>query len=273
LLVTALLIAPLAALLKGYPVTQAFTGDPSALRYIWANATLLITQYDIASILATNPTPDIFDGSLWTLIFEAFCYLLIGALGVTGLLRLRPVLVPIVAAIVWLLSIGHERGINVGLGDDLMRMVFLFFVGATAHLYGHRIPMKAWLAAGAVIVFVISAATLENYRPLGAVPLAYALLWFSACFRWSLTLRADLSYGIYIYHWPILQLMASTALVRLPSAGFVLIGLLLTTAVGAASWFLIEKPALACKHNAVPNQVEGAVRRALAHLRRRVNIG
>jgi len=270
LVVTALVVAPLAALLKGYPISQAFTGDPSALRYIWANSTLLITQYDIAGILATNPTPDVFDGSLWTLIFEAFCYLLIGAIGVTGLLRLRPVLVPIVATATWLLSMGYELGINVGLGDDLIRMVFLFFIGATAHLHAHRIPMSAWIAAGAVMVFIISAAGLENYRTLGAVPLAYALLWFSACFRWPLSLRADLSYGVYIYHWPVLQVMACTALVSRSAAVFVLIGLLTTAGVAAASWFLIEKPALARKHNAVPDQVEKALRRALDHTRRQV---
>lgn len=258
------MVAPLAAVLNGLPATQVFTGDPSAFRYIWANATLLITQYDIAGILATNPTADVFNGSLWTLIFEAFCYLLIGAIGVTGLLRLRPVLVPVVAAVMWLFSIGYELGINVLLGDDLIRMVFLFFVGATAHLYAHRIPMSSWSAVAGVALFVVSAGTLENYRPLGAVPLAYALLWFSACFRWPLTLRADLSYGVYIYHWPILQLMATTALLGQPFPLFVLIGLLLTTAVVAASWCLIEKPALARKHSADPDQFEGLLHRAIS---------
>jgi MYXO-CTERM domain-containing protein len=82
-------VAPLAAILQGLPPGTAFTGDPSALRYVAGNAALLITQYDIAGILAATPNGVSFNGSLWTLVFEAGCYGLVALLGALGLLRRR----------------------------------------------------------------------------------------------------------------------------------------------------------------------------------------
>src|SRR5688572_4777865 len=82
LVVTALVFAPVAALLTGRPVSSVFTEPPTAWRYIWGNAGLFITQYDIAGLLPDNPSPLIFNGSLWTLSLEALCYALVGVLGV-----------------------------------------------------------------------------------------------------------------------------------------------------------------------------------------------
>lgn len=262
LLVTGLVVAPVAALLEGGSAAAPFTTDPSAFRYIVSNSGLLILQYDIGGVLAGNPTPLVFNGSLWTLALEGLCYLLVAALGVAGALRHRPVLVPIAAAVVWALTIAYDLGANVLVGDETLRMVFVFLLGATAHLYAHRVPMSGWLAVAAAVLFLLSAATLENYRLVGALPLAYLLLWIGACFPWPLSLPADLSYGVYIYHWPILQLIAATGLVELPGLAFVTVGLLCVLPVAALSWFLVEKPALARKHNAVPDRVESAARRA-----------
>lgn len=273
LVVTALVIAPLAAFLQGYPLTMPFTTDPTAFDYLLGNVTLWITEYNLAGVFADNPTPLIVNGSLWTLLFEAFCYMLVGAVGVTGLLRFRPVVIPVTAAVMWLLSIAQEAGVNVFLGDDLIRMVFVFFLGSSAHLYAHRIPMSAWLAVPAIAVFLVSVATLHNYRLVGAVPFAYAILWFSACFRWPVSLRTDLSYGVYIYHWPVLQLMAVTGLVNISVPLFVLIGLVITGAAAALSWFLVEKPALARKHNAVPDRIEGKVGEAWHTVRAGARVG
>jgi peptidoglycan/LPS O-acetylase OafA/YrhL len=147
-------------------------------------------------------------------------------------------------------------------------MVFVFLLGATAHLYAHRVPMSGWLALAAAVLFLVSVFTLDNYRLVGGVPLSYLLLWVSACFPWPVSLPADLSYGVYIYHWPILQLIAATGLVELSGAAFFTLGLLGVLPVAALSWFLIEKPALARKHSPLPDRVESSVRRAWTAARR-----
>ena len=74
LMVLALVIAPSVAVLEGRPLVTSFVTDPSSWDFIVNNADLLIRQYDIAGLLSENPYPFVFDGALWTLRFEAMCY-------------------------------------------------------------------------------------------------------------------------------------------------------------------------------------------------------
>lgn len=268
LLVVAFVVAPLAAVLQGASIWTPFTESPSAFRFVLANAGLLITQYDIAGLLAGNPTPSVFDGSLWTLIYEGFCYFLLALAGVTGLLRRFPIVIPSLTLLVWLLAVVSEAGLNLVHGEQLLRMVFVFLLGACAQVYARRIPMNGWLAAVAAAVFVLSVATFDNYRLVGGVALAYALLWFSACFFRPVALRVDLSYGVYIYHWPMLQLLALTGLVGLSLGAFIAAGLVAAVAVAAASWFLVEHPALSHKNMAAPAAVVRAAETARSVSRR-----
>ncbi|WP_219412572.1 acyltransferase family protein [Pseudonocardia nigra] len=261
LLVVALVVAPLAALLQGLPVTAPFTGDPSALRYLAGNAALLITQYDIAGILAENATTYSFNGSLWTLTFEAFCYAIVAALGLLGVLRRRRVVVPIITSVLAVLTVAQEAGLPVFLNDRVLRLVFVFLLGATAYLYAHRIPMRASLAAVAAALFLVGVAAFDDYRVIGAAPLAYVFLWLGTCLPWHWHMRADLSYGLYIYHWPVLQLLVLTGLAGVPTPVFVVTGLALTLLPAVASWYLVEKPALGHKHSPVPDRIAAALTR------------
>ncbi|OLT06022.1 hypothetical protein BJF90_19280 [Pseudonocardia sp. CNS-004] len=141
LVVVALAVAPAAALLRGLPATTPFTGDPSAIRYVIGNAGLLIVQYDIAGILVDRPRELSFNGALWTLFFEAFCYTVVAALGVLGVLRRRTWVVAGVAAVLAVLTVLQEAGLPVWLNDRVLRLLLVFLLGALAHLYAHRIPM------------------------------------------------------------------------------------------------------------------------------------
>ena len=63
-----------------------------------------------------------------------------------------------------------------------------------------------------------------------------------------LRLSFDLSYGVYVWHMPIINLLIVLAIPTLPAfAGAVL----LTFAIAAFSWFLVEKPALKLKRRSL----------------------
>jgi peptidoglycan/LPS O-acetylase OafA/YrhL len=255
LVVVALVVAPILAALRGMSPAVVFTGEPSAVQYVLGNAGLLIVQYDIAGILVDRPREDSFNGSLWTLAFEALCYALVAALGAAGLLRRRPVLVPAALAVLLVLTAMQEAGLPVLVNDRLLRLVLVFLLGAAAYLYARRIPVHGGIAAACAALFLVSVAVFDDYRVLGAVPLAYLFLWFGVVFPWPWSMRADLSYGLYIYHWPMLQLLALTALGSLPTAVFLPAGLAITLLPAALSWYLVEKPALSHKHSELPDRI------------------
>lgn len=247
LLTVGLVVAPVAALLDGLPATTPFTVHPTVVEFWTANAGLLINEFGIAGLLADNPTPYIFVGSLWTLVFEAGCYLALGALGLLGLLRRRWA-VPTITGCLWILVVLEAAGVAVPVGDLTLRMSFMFFLGATAFVLAGRIPMHAAFAVIAVAVLVASIALFENYRVLGAGALVYVLLWLSVSLPWKLRLRTDVSYGLFMYHWPVQQLLVMSVLATVPTAAFVAVSIGVSAVPAMLSWRIVERPALRRKH-------------------------
>ena len=97
------------------------------------------------------------------------------------------------------------------------------------------------------VVVVLAASLLPNYRVIGAIPLAYAIIVSGALVRERLVLRTDLSYGVYIYAFPMQQLLVICGLAFLNPGVFAAIAAIATLPLAALSWFLVEKPAISLK--------------------------
>ena len=121
LLIVGFVVAPLAALLQGLPLSTPFTNPPTVFNFLAANAGLLINEYGIAGLLADNPNPYVFIGSLWTLALAAMCYVALAALGLLGVLRHRW-LVLALAVVLWTLMSVQSICVPVPLGDNILRI-------------------------------------------------------------------------------------------------------------------------------------------------------
>jgi peptidoglycan/LPS O-acetylase OafA/YrhL len=105
-----------------------------------------------------------------------------------------------------------------------------------------------WSLVAVSVVVVLAASLLPNYRLVAAVPLAYAIIVSGALVKNEyLKLRTDLSYGVYIYAFPVQQLLILGGLGRMNAILFAALATLATLPLAALSWFLIEKPALSLK--------------------------
>jgi peptidoglycan/LPS O-acetylase OafA/YrhL len=113
--------------------------------------------------------------------------------------------------------------------------------------------MSTSLTTLAAAVFLGGVALFDDYRVLGAVPLAYVFFWFATCFPWLWSMRVDLSYGVYICHWPTFQLITLAVPATLSTALFVPAGPAVVLAPAARSWYVIEKPALSWKNSTLPD--------------------
>lgn len=238
LLLTALVVAPALAVLGGHPATSVFTGERSALTYLTANAGLLVRQFGI------DGAGDVVNGSLWTLFFEACCYLLVAALGVLGILRRRPWIVLALLLVLWGLLVAATAGYDLVGSTLLLRFAFVFLLGAAGHLFAHRVRLHRGLALLSLGLVVAGLALLPDHRPLAGPAFAYLVLYGVVRLPLRAHLRWDLSYGVYVWHWPVASLLVALGATSLRFVPFLLVGLALTAGVAALSWVLVERPAL-----------------------------
>jgi len=246
LVLTALVLAPVAAVLSGRPALSVFTAESEpAWRYMSVNAALQMNQFGIAG-LGGAYSDGVINGSLWTLFYEALCYVAIAALGLLGLLRRRTWLVAAATLVLWVALGAAEAGLVTLPAENLPRLLFVFMLGALAALYADRLPMHPLLALCAALLTTVAMLALQDYRPLGAVGFAYLCLWVMTIVRKPL-LSWDLSYGAYIWHWPIQVLLILLGATALGQVGFTALSIVIALGVAALSWRFVERPALSFK--------------------------
>ncbi len=123
----------------------------------------------------------------------------------------------------------------------------MFLAGALLYQFRNVIPAR-WSLVGVSVIIVLAASLLPNYRLVAAIPLAYAIIVSGALIHDKrLRLRTDLSYGVYIYAFPVQQLLVICGLGIMNPIVFAIIAAIATLPLAALSWILVEKPAMSLK--------------------------
>jgi peptidoglycan/LPS O-acetylase OafA/YrhL len=197
------------------------------------------------------------------LIFEIGCYLIVALLGVIGLASRRwvsPVFLlfatvgatlfpPITSSGAWTVP------------QLIMRTGIMFAAGALMYHWRQVIPARWSIVAVCVVIVFAAGGLLPDYRLVAGLPLAYAVIVSGALIRNKrTTLRTDLSYGVYIYAFPVQQLLATFGLIFLSPVLFFVVSTTATLPLAAMSWFLVEKRAVALKARLKRNTVSAAAR-------------
>jgi peptidoglycan/LPS O-acetylase OafA/YrhL len=242
LVVTAFVIAPVATSVAGH----ADLSQRGQLEYVLGNATTWVTTWGIDGG-PVGGTSDAWNGSLWSLSWEVFAYAAVAILGLCALLRASVVLW--LAGVFWLWAFalvvsGHL--VNSGQPAWLIpRLGLMFACGALVYLLRDRIPMSRALAATALALVVVGVVATPSYRLVAAPAIAYLCLWGGIELgRFPrLVLRNDLSYGVYVYAFPIQQALLMAGLGSIGWAAFACLSVACTLPLAAASWFAVERPA------------------------------
>lgn len=210
--------------------------------------------------LQTPKLPNVFagqhypslDGSMWTIAYEFRCYLLLPILGYCALLRGK-IILPL-ASILWIGAMVStiywptaRFGPLVGSVGETLRLTALFLTGALFFLYRHRIVYANEFAAFAALGLVIAMFDHWLAGPALAAFGGYLVFWFAFLPNTprlnAINSTLDLSYGIYLYAWPLQMLLIRHVPGILPVT-LILLATLGSTLLAYFSWTFIEQPAM-----------------------------
>ena len=226
---------------------------PSTWRYL-GNAGLAVV-YRLPGVFSANALPEIVNGSLWSLPVEFMCYLVLAAIG-WGLFQVRKRHALVLAG-VWWLTIGLASFAPQMWGvvyTPHFEMVVLFAAGV---LYGQwrSEPFNRfeWTAVlGGLVLFALLGS--RGHERAAMLLVALALVHGAACWAgWAGlgTRLGDLSYGVYIYAFPVQQALAHAARSKAwPFALALVVSSTVTLLLALVSWHGVEKRALAFKPRA-----------------------
>jgi peptidoglycan/LPS O-acetylase OafA/YrhL len=227
---------PLADYLR-HPTTQAF----------FLNL-LFSPRFALPGVMENAPHPFAINGSLWTLPFELLGYLVLAAGGVVLGRKVRWIC-PILAALCAALSVLWQPSEPLVVWANDLRHVpsFLawFFAGATlAHVGANWLQIRHLAVLLAAFV-LIPHSVVQQVLTILIVPLLTLCLGQQPVAR-QFALKRDCSYGVYLYAFPIQQLIIT----ELGGIGFwasMVLAALLTWTCARLSWSLVEEPMLRFK--------------------------
>ncbi len=237
LLITALILAPLITVMEARAVWLA------APEYILRNFTLFSLEQYLPGVFRGNPVGGSINIPLWTLSHELICYFFVTLLGIGGLLK-----APRLMFLAWLVFIASYAVIIYAEPQQrlvaLAKLAFPFMVGVIFFVWRRKVVLN-WGIGGALIILTAVLYNSVIFREIFMLSLSYII--FLLAFLPSGKIRqynrlGDYSYGIYIYAFPIQQLVAYLGVTN-PFLN-IMYAFPLTLLCAVLSWIFIESPSL-----------------------------
>lgn len=256
LIVSAFVIGPISSLVAGKSLSLYPSGE--AASFISSNSLLLIRQFEIEGAYGGMPV----NGSLHTLFYEFLCYLGVALLGVLGVTRWGPKPIVVLLCTVWVFIIVTttiEPALVVGhpARELLLRYGSMFLAGMLLLVLADRVRLTRtrFALAGGLILAALAAASLISgeraliaYIVLAAPAVAFVVLSVGAGAQVAqVGSRRDLSYGLYVYAWPVQATLLVAGAGAWWTPGFVLASLAISLGCALLSWSWVESPALRLK--------------------------
>ncbi len=216
------------------------------------------------------------NGNLWTISYEFACYLCAALLGACGLVKRRRAFLgwTLLVAGVWLLpligratilfcaqhfGLGCARSVALGLmmcqeNTVFTRLLLVFCAGGCFALYRDRIRFSSRWSLVALTVTIPCLFSLAGSQIALTTLGAYAFFSFAFARIPVLAVfqgHTDISYGVYLYGWPVQKLLL-WALPGLSPWTLFALSAVASAAAGWASWQFVERPFLRLKSRPIP---------------------
>jgi peptidoglycan/LPS O-acetylase OafA/YrhL len=209
--------------------------------------------------------PDL-NAALWTISYEFRCYLMVAAFGALGLLRRKALMLGLAVALLalrvatsyapvqaWMAPLENNPLVHLIVGRPIsaIHLTSAFMVGVVFYLYRDSLlpRLDGRTASACVLVAAIALYRDPHFAEL------FLLLFGGAALFWAalkaplgriqrVNDRWDISYGVYLYGWPVASYIRWLDPAISPW-GLAVLTLPIAMGLGAASWFGLEKWAMA----------------------------
>ena len=246
-IITAFFIGPI---FTSKSLTDYFT-DPASWLYVPLTLTFLFDTAALPGMFETVLEKGRINVPLWTLKYEILSYAALAILGAMSLFatRTRSLATLTIMAFVYLvIEFVFDWRDQLPMIDNAMRFWFCFFLGAAFYVLRDRIEMSAPIG----MILAASAAISHNtvlFEIIGNVALAYGIFWLALVptgMVRKFNRFGDYSYGLYIFAWPLQQIVVQLWPELTPHLVFTLV-FPIVLFLAALSWHFVEKPCLSLR--------------------------
>ncbi|WP_428328410.1 acyltransferase family protein [Mucilaginibacter sp.] len=245
LIITAFIIAPLIFTLSGRPLaTFSFTGPESAIGFVYHNFLLKINQWSIKDLLNFEAYKDSLNGSLWSLFPEMQCYcftLLTGSLGLFNRNKFLYLIFSITVFVFFAINFNFSKsfGPTILILSPALKLYASYMAGALLFIFRDQLSLDK---KGTIflLLFTLMLIKFGGYNLLS--PLLIAMVLINTFQLFEFKIRYDVSYGLYIYSFPVQQLLFQLVGNKLPVIVFIGLALLISAILGLLSYILVERP-------------------------------
>ena len=236
------------------PPHQALAVLPDIAAYLSPNVVFIWRD---GNFFRGNPLHEL-NGSLWTIPVEVQCYVVLAVLGVVARRRLPWALLLASAVVAVLLLCGVRPADWLGnpffhLQQGTMLLPAFFLAGALASAWPFLQTGRG--QAGAIVLGLACAWT--GFAGFAWAAILPTLVLLVGRRSWPVLREAgrggDLSYGIYLWAWPVQQAGIALLGADAPFPVLLNVTLLVVIALSLASWHLIEKRSLSLKPGTRPD--------------------
>ena len=256
LIICAFLLVPFANYFSTYEsVISILSLESSSLTFIIFNSASIVIQDSIGTVFSQNPSSDSVNGSLWTLAPEFICYL--GLLMVAVLARrnlgIQFVLIMfalIASCLVWVFTFDSNLDIYSNIVNPASAVAVAFCTGSMLAIAIEYKPFRprVFIPMTGLAIWAIVGVS----GPVSIIFLSLLVVFLGMSLARpgfsQIGQNTDLSYGIYLYHFPIIQTaIATTTFAWSTHYSVALLSLLVLTMSAMfafASWTLVEKPSI-----------------------------
>ncbi len=228
------------------PLSGYFTNTEVA-EYL-TNMTALRIQHSLPGVFTNNPFPDFVNGSLWTLPLVLLCYSFLVLVGLA--VKKKPVAFLMIMIPVLLFIWAHPYLVS---RQRYYNNIFCFGIGGLIYVLRNKIILDFRIALVSLAVFSAARIYLSGpvYVVVAGISCSY-LVMFAAFipnnYLEKITRHGDFSYGLYIWAFPVQQMLVVAFGHWSPYANFS-VAFIVSLMLAIASWHLIEKKAIALKGN------------------------